>query len=191
MLFAYGYDKVAHFQDCIYFKKIPKQARRWAGSFEELASCGCWQCSICSPMAKYLQKEKAQLKPFCVKNGIDYWFNARIGSIDIETNSGKWRIVVQGNKKKIWLYHKNTYKKMSSDSPFSGYHPQDFHCQTLMDYMRYIASHDKFRERNPLPCSKPIKREHRNIWSRPDEVVTVLENYGEENYEKNNLLAET
>lgn len=191
MLFAYGYDKVAHFQDCIYFKKIPKHARRWASSFEELASCGCWQCAICSPMAKYIQKEKTQLKPFCVRNGIDYWFNARTGTLDIETNSGGWKIAVQGNKKKIWLYHKNTYDKLSPDSPYRGYHPQEFHCQTLMEYMKYIASHDKFREQNPLPGSETPQRQHRSFWSKPDEVVTVLENYGEDDYKKNYLLVET
>ena len=84
-----------------------------------------------------------------MQNGIYYYFNHADGTIDVISRSGKWKIIVNGQKHFIWLYHKNTNgSEMRGLVP--GYHSQSVRRSTLMGYMRYIKGHDEYRENDPL-----------------------------------------
>ena len=142
-------NKIVHSMSCRYVKLIPEKNRKFFSNLKEASEAGYVQCKYCAHIVKYLRKEEKELEKFCRSNGIYYRFNSEDGSLDVISPSGKWKIIVNGQKHFIWLYHKNNHGTNPGD-PVPGYHSQKIRCSSLIGYMNYILKHDWYREENPL-----------------------------------------
>ena len=146
-------NKIVHRLDCRYVKMMPAKNKKYFSRFKEASDAGYVQCKYCAPIKEYLKKEEKDLRSYCNGNGLFYSFNNSDGSLDIISRTGKWKIIVNGQKNFIWLYHMNTDYRHDT-SKFSdmvpGYHSQNVRKSTLLGYMSYIVNHDNFRHENPL-----------------------------------------
>ena len=142
-------NKIVHTTGCRYVKMIPAKNRRYFDSPEAASAAGYTRCRYCSRIMKHLRKESKELKRFCGANGLYYGFNASDGSLDVLSPSGKWKVIVNGGKHLIWLYHINTHED-NRESLVRGYHSQKIRSETLLGYMDYIVKHDRFRKETPL-----------------------------------------
>lgn len=142
-------NKIVHWKGCRYVKMMPEKNNRYFKRLKDATEAGYKQCKYCARIKMYLRKEEKQLEEFCGANGLYYYFNPPDGSLDVISRSGRWKIIVNGHKHPIWLYHKNRWQS-NAEEMIPGYHTQRIHCSTLMEYMNYIAEHDLYRERDPL-----------------------------------------
>lgn len=142
-------NKIVHSMGCRYVKMMSEKNKKYFNSLKEAFEAGDKQCKYCAYINKYLKKEEKELERFCRPNGVYYYYNPSDGSLDVISHSGKWKIIVNGQKNYIWLYHKNSRGSNYRDF-VPGYHSQRIHSSSLMGYMRYIVEHDKYRENNPL-----------------------------------------
>ncbi len=142
-------NKIVHTIECRYVKMMPKKNKQYFNSWEDASEAGYVQCRRCSRIYKYLNKEEKQMKEYCRSNGVYYYFNPSDGALDIISMSGKCKIIVNGRKHYIWLYHKNNSGVKYGDF-VPGYHSQKIRSNTLMGYMNYIVEHDIYRGENPL-----------------------------------------
>ena len=142
-------NKIIHYMDCRYIKMIPTKNRKYFYTMEDASESGYVQCKYCSYIGKYINKEKKMLEHYCIPNGIHYYFNAADGSLDVISHSGKWKIIVNGQRHFIWLYHKNKFGNRPNEL-IPGYHSQSVRRTSLMGYMKYIVDHDRYRDDNPL-----------------------------------------
>lgn len=142
-------NKIVHAQGCRYVKMMPEVNRRYFNTLKEASEEGYVQCKYCAHIKKYLNREEKELEEYCRPNGVYYFFNPTDGSIDVISHSGKWKIMVNGQKHFIWLYHKNNHG-VNNRNLVPGYHSQKIRSSSLMGYMTYIVKHDQFREENPL-----------------------------------------
>ena len=143
-------NKIVHTEACRYVKMIPVQNRRYFVSLKEAEDAGYMRCKYCSHISKYMTKERKDLVQYCKANGLCYVFNRIDGSLDIVSRSGNWKIIVNGQKHFIWLYHKNIYHENDQRGMVPGYHSQKVRKSTLMGYMYYIADHDHYKMKTPL-----------------------------------------
>ncbi len=142
-------NKIVHTMDCRYVKMIPEKNRKLFRTYKNASEAGYIQCKYCAPILKYLDREEQELTRYCRANGLFYSFNRNDGSIDVVSRSGKWKIIINGKKQFIWLYHKNVNGAWPDDF-IPGYHSQRTRSSSLMGYMRYIVEHDRYRVENPL-----------------------------------------
>ena len=147
-------NKIVHYKSCRYVKMIPDKNKKFFNSAKEAEDAGYVQCKYCSYIQKYLRKENTELEKYCKAKGIYFYFGRKDGSLDIISKSGKWKIIVNGRKNLIWLYHKNSHGFDKNDSFIKGYHSQKVRSSTLMGYMKYIVEHDEYRAANPLYSSQ-------------------------------------
>lgn len=61
-------------------------------------------------------------------------------------------MLVHGNDRKLWLYHKNTYNKDDPIHPtiVPGYHSQAHRAKTILEYLEYTVRHDAYRRNHPV-----------------------------------------
>ena len=142
-------NKIVHTQGCRYVKMMPEKNRKYFSNLKDASDAGYVQCKYCSHIKKYLNREEKQLEKYCRPNGVYFYFNSADGSLDVISRSGKWKIIVNGQKHFIWLYHKNNHGSRFGDL-VPGYHSQKIRSSSLMGYMSYIVEHDRYREENPL-----------------------------------------
>ncbi len=142
-------NKIVHTQECRYVKMMPDNNKKYYRSLQEASDAGYVQCRYCAYIKKYLKGNERDLEKYCRLNGVYFYFNPSDGSIDVISKSGKWKIIVNGQKHYIWLYHKNNHGCNSEDF-VPGYHSQKIRCNTLQGYMDYIIKHDQYREEDPL-----------------------------------------
>ena len=142
-------NKIVHTQECRYVKMIPDNNKKYYRSLQEASDAGYVQCRYCAYIKKYLKGNERDLEKYCRLNGVYFYFNPSDGSIDVISKSGKWKIIVNGQKHYIWLYHKNNHGCNYEDF-VPGYHSQKIRCNTLQGYMDYIIKHDQYREEDPL-----------------------------------------
>ena len=142
-------NKIIHTMDCRYVKMMPEKNRKYYHTLKEASEAGYVQCKYCAYIKKYLNREEKQLEEFFKPSGVYFYFNPGDGSIDVISHSGKWKIIVNGQRHFIWLYHKNNNGSNYGDL-VPGYHSQRIRSSSLMGYMSYIVEHDKYREENPL-----------------------------------------
>ncbi len=142
-------NKIVHEIDCRYVKMIPEKNRKYFRKLQEATKEGYKQCKYCSYIRRYMKQEEDALK-YGRKNGLFYFFNAQDGCLDVISKTGKWKIIVNGQKHQMWLYHKNTSGSTMGDPLVPGYHYQRVRYDSLMEYMKYLVDHDRYRESNPL-----------------------------------------
>ena len=142
-------NKIVHSMACRYVKMIPDKNRKYFANIREASDAGYVQCKYCTNIKKYLSREEKQIEDYCRQNGIYYYLNSVDGALDIISRTGKWKIIVNGQKHFIWLYHKNNHGFNPGDL-VPGFHSQKIRCSSLYGYMKYIVGHDKYRMENPL-----------------------------------------
>ncbi len=182
--------KVVYKCNCHYYKNMDPDL---IGSFitlDDARAAGYHICKHCAPMGRYYTKEYYKLKEFAKKNtvAIDY----ADGEIVVQTPYSNWKIIVNGKKHDIFLYHKNTlHGKYGRPSIVPGYHSQAVRRGTLMEYLDYIVLHDEYRMTHPisqgkqprtLPKSKKkrkqalIREKKRERYLQAMRVLALIEN---------------
>lgn len=141
-------NKIIHTSNCRYAGMI-KNKKNYFSTLEAAREAGYVQCKYCSHIRKYMNSERKELAEFCKSNGLYYEFNRKDGALDVISHTGRWKVIVNGQKHFIWLYHKNQ-RREKERSLVPGYHSQKIRSSTLMGYMQYIVEHDQYRIENPL-----------------------------------------
>lgn len=144
-------NKIVHDMNCRYVKMMPDKNKKYFGSLKEAEEAGYAHCKYCAYIQKYMRNEKKELESFCKPNGLYLMFNSKDGSLDVISRTGKWKVIVNGQRHFIWLYHKNLHLSGNDPKAFvPGYHSQKICKSSLMGYMQYIVEHDNYRTETPL-----------------------------------------
>ena len=139
-------EKVFHLSHCSIARRIHKEYKQHFDTPEDARLAGYRLCNCCSPVGMRLRKEQYAVNQFCQENGVSCWMDD--GQLHVHTPRSKWRIIVNGKAKKLFLYHKNTYEKYEKiPSIVPGYHSQATRSDTIVGYLDYIIHHDAYRKR--------------------------------------------
>lgn len=189
--------RIVHRNDCRYVKMIPEKNRKFFATVEEARAEGYFCCKYCSHVWKYVEKEKGALDDYCSENGLSYRFNRMDGFLDIDSRQDRWKVIVNGKKHHIFLYHRNTKISLKPESSLvSGFHSQKTISPTVLGYMKYISEHDEYVEkmtRTHKKKSKPIKgtkrywkqvrREKKSLRRKQiRNVLEIIDRISENNY---------
>ena len=166
-------NKIFHEEGCRYVGMIPEKNRKYFNSVQSAVDKGYVRCKYCTTLKKRLEDEKTVINRLCSLNGIHCDYNPTDGYIDIISFSGIWKIVVNGRKHSMFLYHKNTTRRKSNKKDKSfvpGYHDQKVHKNTIEGFIRYIIDHDRYKQEHPLYGNeivtygkrKKVKKKERN-----------------------------
>ena len=139
-------EKVFHLPHCNIARRIRKEYKMKLDDPEIARALGYRQCNCCSLVGMRLRKEQKAIDQFCQENGVAY--HLEDGQLHVRTPYSKWRIIVSGKANKLFLYHRNTFKKDEKFvSIIPGYHSQAIRCKSILEYLNYIVQHDAFRLR--------------------------------------------
>ena len=111
-----------------------------------------------APIWKYYQQEEDAIMDICMENSIACFLQGK--SLVIETPVSTWKIITNGRKKSMFLYHRNNMESDVIDDPNAlvpNYHSQSCRRNTIVEYLEYIIAHDFYREKNPVKCSAKNK----------------------------------
>lgn len=139
--------RIVHRTSCRYAERIKN--KKYFTTLKEAKEAGYVQCKYCAYIREYLDRERKELTNFCRRNGLYYEFNPKDGALDVISHTGRWKVIVNGQKHFIWLYHKNLYREKQT-LLVPGYHSQNIRRSTLIGYMQYIVEHDQYRKESPL-----------------------------------------
>lgn len=140
--------KIVHYVDCYQAKKIKEENVIWFHTMKEARKAGYKLCKCCCPMGKYYRKEKRKIERFALQNSMEIYLQD--GALYVETPVAPWKIVVGGQKKKLFLYHGNTEVYRDCEKK-DGHIIHTYHWQkrvrhnSILGYMRYIDQHDCWR----------------------------------------------
>ena len=134
----------------------PKEYIGCFSNAEKADNAGYRLCEHCGPLGKYFARKKDTIADFCKQNEIKYELEGNV--LSIETPYSSWKIITDGLKSFMCLYHKNELGK-GRKSTISGYHLQDHKSHSILSYLHYICSHDEYRQKNPV-LNKYKKRCH-------------------------------
>ena len=144
--------KVVHYEGCHHLKKIKKENLKSSDNIHALRQSSYGICSCCSPIARHLRSERAQLEQLCQENGLSY--SLKKDALHVNTHSSKWKILVSNTGCTFELHHGNSFEGEHNDS-VPGYHKQNFFSDSLVGYLDYINSHEYYRMLNPLHIVTP------------------------------------
>ncbi len=163
--------KRIHSSYCPYFKRIKKTNRRTFDTKKDADTQGYHLCKLCSPIGAHFRKEYRQMFDYSIENGMTFEYKDEV--IKIITPHSRWKIITNGNKNKMYLYHKNKIYYEDQKSLIDGYHRQAVRSTSILGYMEYINKHDNFRSHNPLkqkheyqPPRKGTKRYRKEMYHR-------------------------
>ena len=140
-------NRIVHYDHCGYRKRMQKENIIVFKTLEAAREAGYRLCDCCAPIHKYIKAEADEIYKFSLEYGIACFQHD--GAFCIRTPMSNWKIIVNGQKHNIFLYHKNT-SKVETPSMVKGYHSQCVRSDTILGYLNYIAEHDKFRKQHPL-----------------------------------------
>lgn len=143
-----SHNKIVHLSHCTYFQHMNHDEIGTFGRMDEATSAGYRICKCCAPIRKYYKEEYYKIKDYASKNGIAFYLSN--GEFIVQTPYSKWKIITNGRKNYIFLYHKNIYSKNIDKSLVPGYHSQAVRRNTIMGYLQYIVDHDNYRLKNPI-----------------------------------------
>ena len=138
-----GSVKILHNQQCFYGKRIRPEDRQLFYTVEEGEKAGYHSCKYCSAIGRHYRKEATKIKQFCEENKIFLQHESR--DIHVQTPLSHWKIVWNEKKGRIFLYHKNVFRRfMEEKEEVPGYHRQPVTKNSIYDYLKYIVLHDKW-----------------------------------------------
>lgn len=106
--------------------------------------------NLCIGIAKRFENDRNAILEYCAQHGLTCELEG--DQLNVSSSIGKWKIIVHGNSRRLWLYHKNTYNKEDPQhpTPIPGYHSQAIHAKKILEYLEYIVRHDAYRKNNPV-----------------------------------------
>ena len=138
-----GSVKILHNQQCFYRKRIRPEDRQLFYTVEEGEKAGYCSCKYCSVIGWHYRKEATKIKQFCEENKIFLQHESR--EIHVQTPISHWKIVWNEKKGRIFLYHKNVFRRfMEEKEEVPGYHRQPVTKSSIYGYLKYIVIHDKW-----------------------------------------------
>ena len=138
-----GSVKILHNQQCFYGKRIRPEDRQLFYTVEEGEKAGYHSCKYCSAIGPHYRKEATKIKQFCEENKIFLQHESR--EIHVQTPISHWKIVWNEKKGRIFLYHKNVFRRfMEEKEEVPGYHRQPVTKSSIYGYLKYIVIHDKW-----------------------------------------------
>ena len=147
--------KVFHLSHCKIIRRISKENRKQFATPEMAREAGYRLCDWCSPVGARVRKEKQAIDAFCRENGSVCCL--KDDRFHIRMPHSQWIVSASGKGHKLFLYHKNTYKKPKMPpSEIPGYHAQAVRRDTVMEYLNYIARHDVFRQKKTAEKKREI-----------------------------------
>ena len=149
--------KIVHLCHCKVLQRIPKENRRSFDSLEEAEDHGYRLCSCCPPIAQKYRKERIPVKDFCTDH--EFTISLLNGAIHVISRHDSWQIITNGKKNTPFLYHRNKEERSNEKYPsvIPGYHSQAYRSTTILGYLQYIDSHDRYRDEHPFVVrSAPI-----------------------------------
>ena len=179
-------EKVFHLSHCKIAHRIRKENKKQFATPEEARMAGYRMCNCCSPVGMRLRKEQKAVDQFCQEYGVSC--RLEDGQLHVRTPRSKWRIIVNGKAKKLFLYHKNTYERYERiPSIVPGYHSQAIRSKTIVGYLDYIVQHDAYRRReekkakmkaesmrNLLRNTMPYQRGKENCRYNANQLYSVM-----------------
>ena len=139
--------KVVHLSGCRHLNGAEPSSLITYDNLTLAEEKGCRVCKHCAGLKFYFEAEQEQIKEICKENGIavhNMW-----AFLLVDTVYDQWKIVYDEKKKRIRLFHKNSF-----DTGISGlipyYHAQNCNSKTIAGYLDYIIKHDDFRHANPI-----------------------------------------
>ena len=170
-------EKVFHLSHCSVIRRIRKEYKKTFDNPEEARISGYRQCNCCSLVGMRLRKEQKAVDQFCQENGVSC--HLEDGQLHVRAHKSNWRIITNGRRNKLFLYHKNTLRK-DEDIPsiVPGYHSQAFRSNTIVGYLCYIVQHDEYckRERQKAMRQAAARQELRRN-TRPYQRGTTKRSY--------------
>ena len=133
--------KILHNQQCFYGKRIRPEDHQLFYTVEEGEKAGYHSCKYCSAISRYYRKEKTKIKQFCEENKMLLQHDSK--EIHVQMPLSHWKIVWNGKKDRIFLYHKNVFRRfMEEKEEVPGYHRQPVTKGSIYGYLKYIVMHD-------------------------------------------------
>ena len=140
--------KVVHTKRCCHIMHTPKEDIGCFSNAEKADNAGYRLCEHCGPLGKYFARKKNRIAEFCKQHEIKYELEGNV--LSLETPFSSWKIITDGLKSFMWLYHKNELGKGRKSTTIVGYHLQSYKSRSILSYLNYICSHDEYRQNNPL-----------------------------------------
>ena len=111
---------------CCQRRKTEEERELWRAlqSAEEARALGLRRCDQCSGIGKRFENDREKILDYCAKHGLTC--ELEDDQLKVASGCGNWKLLVHGNDRKLWLYHKNTYNKDDPLHPtiVPGYHSQ-------------------------------------------------------------------
>ena len=124
--------KIIHQQNCRHVARLDEGRTGQFQTIEYAQYLGYCMCKCCAPIIGYLKKEEEEMQQYCLKNGLAYFLSD--GCIEVITPESKWKIITNGTKNRMFLYHGNTFEK-DTKSMVHGYHSQAVRRDTILQYL--------------------------------------------------------
>lgn len=176
--------KIFHHVQCTYVSRMKDKNKVFFYLQGEAREKGYRICNCCSHMGKYYRKEKSQIQQFAKKHRMKVWLYD--GAVYLETEVAPWKIIVNGNRHKMFLYHGNheRYENLKKKNGLMQHHyhfQNDVKCKSILDYMNYVVRHDSWRveikdEYKTLPRDTKKQRElynRKKKWARRRAIHNV------------------
>ena len=145
--------RIVHYKHCRYSKRINRRNSIYFLTLDDARAAGYTLCDCCAPISKYVRAEREEIQYFSQEYGLMCFQHD--GALEVITPRSKWKIIVNGQKHNLFLYHKNT-PGTYTESMIKGYHSQCVRHSNILGYLYYIVEHDKFRKKHPFKV-KPQK----------------------------------
>lgn len=152
--------KIIHTATCSCTQRFDPDTIGTFDTLQQAYQAGYRICKKCHPAILQYRKEQDAILGYCRKHGMSCSWT-RTG-IRVTSTVSKW-IIVPTDSGKTELYHRNT-KTLPSDEPslVTGYHKQNRSFNSIIKYLKYIDSHDLYRNTHPetLPIApkSPAKK---------------------------------
>lgn len=151
--------KIYHTKDCGYVKLISEKNLETCADQEELFNKGYVFCNHCSPAGKYYHKYQHFIDNL-PENASEYTITLFDGEIEIVSPNSKYLLTFP-ERKKMRLYHKNTFEVGGVETEVAGYHLQKSGDYSLSTIMSYIVTHDEYRKNHPVQYSPQLSEKIR------------------------------
>lgn len=148
-------DMVYHRPECRYAGKIRKK-NRIQMEWEDAEWKGYRPCKCCDGIEFLYKLEKERIDSYAEQSGIDVDLKDR--KIYVRTDVGCWKIIYKIREQRFILLHRNyvSGRIALEDADKAPFHRQGDMPESgsIMQYLKYIASHDEFRQRTPRDYHK-------------------------------------
>lgn len=133
----------------------------------EARNAGYYPCGCCLRIMQQYWIQQEAIQRFCRKSGLVA--ELRENTVHIVSVSGCWRITAESYGEKTVLYHRSTQFRLHPEpSAIAGFHRQPVVCDSILSYLEYIASHDRFKNMPYLtkPHSVTLTKKEKKLQKR-------------------------